>query len=477
MDRRRQDDGRERSSRSYKTDPANSRLFIMCSRATTELQLEDAFRPFGNIEDIWITKDRRTHESKGIAYIKFAKTSEAAAALEEMNGKTLVDEDRPLKVLIASSREEGSRGKEENEEERALRLFILIPRTMTESEITEDFSAFGELESVSIVRDKKTNENKGFAFVKYYRPTHAAKAYENCSRSYRPVFAEPKHGSRSSGPLPEYKRPRDRNEDRHRGLPSSSFSRSGPVMNVSANRPARIIVSAASELTQDQMWRLADLVPGMDYCERKPSGGDFNHGGYPVASDNLFVIQYKSLDSATHAKERLHGFEYPTGSRLIAMFEAGEASTRSNPDILQLTETIANATALLKAAGYSGKIQEPFSSPVLCSAKLPAPQPLAQPNSEIVETLFIVCTPYPPPLPSLTDVFSRFGNLVEVFLLRNKNIGFAKFSSKESAHEALEVLNGQQIEGNTLKVQLAEPEGESERKRRKVDDDRSDRIM
>jgi hypothetical protein len=38
---------------------------------------------------------------KGIAYIKFAKTSEAALAMEEMNGKIIAGDPRPLKVLVS----------------------------------------------------------------------------------------------------------------------------------------------------------------------------------------------------------------------------------------------------------------------------------------------------------------------------------------------------------------------------------------
>lgn len=43
-------------------------------------------------------KDRQSGDAKGVAYIKFSKTSEAAKALEEMNGKTIGDNSRPIKV-------------------------------------------------------------------------------------------------------------------------------------------------------------------------------------------------------------------------------------------------------------------------------------------------------------------------------------------------------------------------------------------
>merc|ERR1719414_730208 len=80
-------------------------------------------------------------------------------------------------------------------------------------------------------------------------------------------------------------------------------------------------------------------------------------------------------------------------------------------DLAHLTETIANATALLQAAGYSN-VNGPQSGgpsapqaqggdtydPSYCSVKLPSPQPLAPMDSAIAERLFIVCTPVPPQL-------------------------------------------------------------------------------
>ena len=49
------------------------------------------------VESVQIHKDRKG-ESKGIAYVKFSKTSEAALAVEEMNGRCIGQHPRPLKV-------------------------------------------------------------------------------------------------------------------------------------------------------------------------------------------------------------------------------------------------------------------------------------------------------------------------------------------------------------------------------------------
>jgi hypothetical protein len=47
-----------------------------------------------------------TNFFQGIAYIKFSKTSEAALAMEEMNGKCVGSDPRPLKVLIAHAKDQ-----------------------------------------------------------------------------------------------------------------------------------------------------------------------------------------------------------------------------------------------------------------------------------------------------------------------------------------------------------------------------------
>lgn len=37
----------------------------------------------------------------GVVYIKYSKSSEAALAMEEMNGKVLANAPKPIKVMIA----------------------------------------------------------------------------------------------------------------------------------------------------------------------------------------------------------------------------------------------------------------------------------------------------------------------------------------------------------------------------------------
>jgi hypothetical protein len=96
--------------------------------------------------------------------------------------------------------------------------------------------------------------------------------------------------------------------------------------------------------------------------------------------------------------------------------------------------------------------------PSYCSVKLPPPQPLAPTDSPVAERLFIVCTPYHPLIYILKDVFGRFGNLIDIYLLAGKTCGYVKYASKESAEKAVSTLHGQEVCGNRLKVMLADPQ-------------------
>jgi len=516
------DGGRGGQANKY-DDPPNSRLFIVCGKSITEDDFKDAFEPYGIIEEIWVLKDRVTNEPKGVTYVKFSKTSEAALAMEEMNGRCIGSHPRPLKVLIAHSRDQGSR-REMNEEERLVRLFVVVPKSMGETELREHFNQFGDVDYVSIVRDRTTKESKGFAYIKYHRMSHAAKAFESCERTFKPVFADPK--PQKSG----YHEGGGGGGDRMGPGPGSTTSASTTAsvsagydmlsyMDTSHSNPegnCRLTVISSPIINQDQLWRLFDLVPGLDYCDLKRPEGR----GRDRQNKAWGTVVYNNPQSATYAKEKLHGFEYPPGHRLIIKFDemppqgytvappttytmapprpatylpppapgSYTVAPRMPPpgppphvvqhhpaprptiptDLQSLADTIAQATSIIQAAGYAPpppQIHTPSQSapsetydPSYCSVKLPVPQPLAPMDSVVAERLFIVCTPSPPPLYALKDVFGRFGGLIDIYLLNGKTCGYAKYSGKEQAERAVASLHGQEVCGARLKVMPADPQ-------------------
>ncbi|XP_052779140.1 RNA-binding protein 45-like [Mya arenaria] len=548
---------------SFRDYPENTRLFILTGKGVTEDTLREKFEQYGKIEDLWIVKDKRTHEDKGVVYITFSKCSEAALAMEEMNGKILEGNPRPLKVIMASTKRDGS-VRDNREEEKTTRLFVIIPKSFQEDDLTKAFTEFGDVHSVNVLRDRDSGSPKGFGFVRFHRPYHAALALENCDKSFKPKFAEPKkvqetpdrydrdsysrrddrsdRSDRSDryndryddryerrGPPGGY--PYDR-DDRDRGLKrsrddyhdrdqrdrgrgredfigmdgrsrySASSSQldqdhrggsvSGGSMDLLPDFPhancQRLHVTTTMGLTQPYLHKLFNIVPGLEYCDLNEQTG-------------VAYVRYETPQQAAYAREKLDQFEYPIGSRLSVRFAdnmgrqssmdnymASPGSYRGGGGRMDLmgdnsVQQVHQAARVLEQAGINPDlVLQPnvlgqgsvgghalsannITSPrddinervTYCNAKLPLVKSLLPEDTPTDQRLFIVCQPAAVPERILRDAFSRFGNLIEVYLLNGRNFGYAKYANKDSAMAAIRTLHGQTVAGQRLKVLEAEP--------------------
>jgi RNA recognition motif-containing protein len=76
---------------------------------TTAEELRDAFASVGSVESASVIEDRDTGRSRGFAFVEMASAEEAAAAIEQFNGKDFGG--RNLTVNEAKPREDrGGRG-------------------------------------------------------------------------------------------------------------------------------------------------------------------------------------------------------------------------------------------------------------------------------------------------------------------------------------------------------------------------------
>ena len=73
---------------------------------TTSQDLEDLFAQAGTVQSASIVEDRETGRSRGFAFVEMSSNAEAAAAIEQFNGKEVGG--RPLKVNEAKPRESRS---------------------------------------------------------------------------------------------------------------------------------------------------------------------------------------------------------------------------------------------------------------------------------------------------------------------------------------------------------------------------------
>ncbi|XP_046677519.1 RNA-binding protein 45-like isoform X2 [Homalodisca vitripennis] len=444
--------------------PPYSRLYVACDKNTTEEELTGTFQNFGSVQNVNLCRDRATGKPKGFAFVQFDKTSEAATAMEAVNGSTIGHSNRPVRVTVALSRDQAS-SSSSNDPSQFHRLFLVIPKTFTENDLDEHFSRFGSIENVSIVKDRETKENKGYAYVKYKKFSDAARAFENCDRSYKVVFAKPK-GPAGGG----------------RPIEREALSRPEPVsicthIEENPHGYTGLWAQVSMDLPDEHIEWLFDIPPGLEYVRF------FNEIPYDNPYSRKVFAQYDSPGTAAYALRKLDGFEYPAGSRVrvkpdyqysdrMLALDRQRQGPHSISNLMQqvesLNKSLNEATRLIKSAGIS----TPFTTnpnhleAFRCSAKLPPPQPLAPSGSVPQERLFVVCEPGLPPQDALWDVFSRFGNLIELYILNGKNCGYAKYSDKDSAHKAMQTLNGQELYRMKLKVLIAEPQREDRKRPR-----------
>jgi cold-inducible RNA-binding protein len=76
---------------------------------TTNQDLQDLFAQAGTVQSASIVEDRETGRSRGFAFVEMSSNAEAAAAIDQFNGKELGG--RALKVNEAKPRENRSGGR------------------------------------------------------------------------------------------------------------------------------------------------------------------------------------------------------------------------------------------------------------------------------------------------------------------------------------------------------------------------------
>uniref|UniRef100_A0A8C2G7A7 RNA binding motif protein 45 n=1 Tax=Cyprinus carpio TaxID=7962 RepID=A0A8C2G7A7_CYPCA len=433
---------------SYLDEPPNSRLFLVTSKSITEENIREHFTAFGEIQDVLVVKDKQTKESKGVSFVKFAKSSQACTAMEEMHGACLAEGTKPIKVFIAQSRSSGSHRDVEDEE--LTRIFVMIPKSFMEEDLKDTFKVYGDIEYAIIIRNKSTGESKGLGYVRFHKPSQAAKAIENCDKSklvwFPPVLLCLVFGSHES----------------------SSYATGDTWSSDVITRC--LLVSSRVAVTQEQIYGLFDLIPGMDFCEMQRDQYSFSKG--------QVLVRYNNLGSAVYAKEKLHGFEYPPGNCLsVSYIDDGE--DRTSPvgkmamqlvaaQMMSMVWNSSSGAQLMKTcAGYTAP-PVAQKARVQTDVALPPLKKLVVSDSVVKERLFVIFNPSPLPVDVLEDVFCRFGSLMEVYLVPGRNVGYIKYADRKPAHEAIALLHGKVINGVKMKVMLADPPKEESHKRQRT---------
>ena len=460
------------------------------------------------------------------------------------------NERRPIKVVIASGYS-GDNSGDNKPELNSTRLFVRVPKSMNMSEIKEVFGEYGDIEHVTLVRNKADGEPRGLAYVNYKTFLAAAKAVEGVDATYRAVFAEPRAPREAGGGKDQPQQQRggggyslsiggmgnnssmrggmggygnEGNNSMGGGFSGDMGSSMGNQMqqqqaamgggggfnnatmmnmmqsfmggnNTPTNMgggPCKLKVLFNPSVAKDMFWALFNIIPGLVSCDLVEMMGE----------DALGSVVYNNPQSAAYAMEKINGFEYPTGSRLtIQLDESSMRQGASNhagmadnvpANVQTLISTIQQATQALQSSGYGNTVEGVFGgggnmaasrggfinnsggggggvdAASVCSVHLPPSQPTLPLNTKTEERLFFL---FRDPIDVqtsaavITDAFCRFGNLIEAACIRGKRCGYARYGSRRSAGQALSLLNGAELMGSRLKVEVADEERRTKRAR------------
>ncbi|XP_078537636.1 RNA-binding protein 45 isoform X3 [Lissotriton helveticus] len=428
-----------RSSGSHRDveDEQLTRLFVMIPKTYSEEDVKERFRAFGDIEYCSIIKNKNTGESKGLGYVRFLKPSQAALAIENC--------DRSFKAILAEPKNKTTAP--ENDYYGSLR-----PEPSLHDH-TVSMYPYGFKAILAEPKNKTTaSEND------YYGSLRPEPSLHDHTVSMYPYDL----GTRSN----EFSSLRLR--DRAVSEEPMDFPTYAKVdQRVRDAVSKRLTVASRVPLIQEQLFSLFDLIPGLEYCEVQRD---------PYSNYGHAVIQYQNVASAIYAKYKLHGFEYPNGNRLgVTFIDDGGDSTDALRKMAAQVVT-AQMTAMVynnsgqqypSASAYDRGYSSSYSSQLQTDVQLPSIKKKSSPDSTTKERLFIVFNPHPLPLDILEDLFCRFGHLIEVYIVQGKNVGYAKFSDRMSADDAITSLHGKIVNGVKLKVMLADsPNHESNKRQR-----------
>eukprot|EP01113_Clastostelium_recurvatum_P021491 TRINITY_DN2546_c0_g1_i13.p1 TRINITY_DN2546_c0_g1~~TRINITY_DN2546_c0_g1_i13.p1 ORF type:complete len:629 (+),score=130.30 TRINITY_DN2546_c0_g1_i13:128-2014(+) len=603
-------------------DPPYSRLFVTCSKDLTEQDIISYFEPFGKIEYCRLLREKRSNESKGVGFVKFSKASSAALAVEALQtppDHPSTDLPIPLKAIIADPKTSTKQApplpqqqihapspvprrktpppvmrapspspmaatttSNHDDTPPQSRLFVVCSKKLDQQALQKLFSPYSaDMEYCRLTKDKVTGESKGYAYVKFFQSSTAARAIRDLNgqpgpddRKLKVMLAEPKAHTDTprdfalpparpsqaalappsvSLPLPVHMgQPSNYTVVTPPGTYPASYLPSLNALHMHALASSlgltthlvphgvpvsyplpyavpvapspprqRLYVVVPKSVTQEQLSRIFNKFPGMEYCDLKKDKVSGESKGFAF-------VNYSTAQAASSAKDHLHGHEIPgTGFPMKVMLAeplgskhtSAPTSPRASvhhPDIGEHPSVTAMRDSFMMLSFPSTPAALPSSSSRMPPSFVPPPgfipppafmqasgqqststhlkhaehmrghSPPTQDHTDTNDMhrstgeaslhgegrnypegsrLFIVLTKQIPEY-ILRDLFSRFGGLEYVRLQRDKNYGFAKYTTAREAQYAQQCLHGAEVHGQLLKVHIAAPPSDSRKRQR-----------
>lgn len=409
------------------------KLFVgQVPKHMTEAQLLTMFKEFALVDEVNIIKDKTTRASRGCCFLICPSREEADKAVDAChNKKTLPGASSPLQVKYADGELERLEHK----------LFVgMLPKNVTEVEVSELFSQFGTIKELQILRGSQQT-SKGCAFLKYETKEQAVAAIEALNGIHK--------------------------------MEGSTVPLVIKWADTEKERQARKVQKAQSQNVAN-----ADSTQNPALFGALPMGYMSPYNGYGYQAPGTYGLMPYRLPQVQNP----HAFH-----NLIPPVNQGNTTRGVTPD---LTPGMALRNYAMPSASYMGSaypavhgVQYPMAYPGGMMGSRPSsgptsPVPLAVVNSHSAPSssvgvssggqiegppganLFIYHIPQEFGDQELANAFQTYGRVLsaKVFVDKatgvSKCFGFVSYDSPAAAQSAINMMNGYQLAGKKLKVQL-----------------------
>ncbi|KAH7577457.1 hypothetical protein ACOSP7_001638 [Xanthoceras sorbifolium] len=409
------------------------KLFVgQVPKHMTEAQLLAMFKEFALVDEVNIIKDKNTRVSRGCCFVICPSRQEADKAVNAChNKKTLPGASSPLQVKYADGELERLEHK----------LFVgMLPKNVSEAEVSALFSKYGTIKDLQILRGSQQT-SKGCAFLKYETKDQALAALEAING---------KHKMEGSS-VPLVVKWADTEKERQARRAQKAQSQASNVPNSESSHPS--------------------LFGGL------PMGYVPSYNGYGYQAPGSYGLMQYRLPPMQN-QPAFHG--------MIPPVNQGNALRGVAPD---LAPNVGPRNYVMPPASYVGSaypsvpgLQYPMAYPGGMLSHRPMSSspgtmsPVANSNLATSSSagtssggqvegppganLFIYHIPQEFGDQELANAFQAFGRVLsaKVFVDKatgvSKCFGFVSYDSPVAAQNAIGMMNGCQLGGKKLKVQL-----------------------
>ncbi|KAH6799704.1 hypothetical protein C2S51_036188 [Perilla frutescens var. frutescens] len=410
------------------------KLFVgQVPKHMTEAQLLAAFKDFALVDEVKIIRDKATRVSRGCCFVICPSREEADKAVDACHDKmTLPGASRLLQVKYADGELERLEHK----------LFVgMLPKTVSDTEVSDLFSEYGTIQDLQILRGS-VQTSKGCAFLKFETKEQALAAIEALNGKHKMEG--------SSIPLvvkwADTEKEREARKVRKALLQASALQpASGQHQSIYGALPMSYMpaYNGYGYQTPGAYGFVRYRIPQLQNQHAFPNvipplnHGSTIRGAIPHLSSGITSSNYAAppanyIGSAYPATPGIH---YP----------------RAYPGGIMGNQQLGVSSSSLSPSASSS--QAIAASHVRTSSEVHIEGP---PGAN----LFIFHIPQHYGDAELANLFQRFGKVLsaKVFVDRatgvSKCFGFVSYDSPAAAQNAITTMNGYQLGGKKMKVQL-----------------------